>query len=159
MNMMMPIAAPMTFDPLDFFDAQVDASGIVVDIFGRVTRSFTARFEGVRRGSSIDIDETLVYDDGMSERRAWRIAAIDADSWSAAAAGLLGDPTIRRDPANPMQSRWTYAMDIPVKGRKLRFAMEDIMTLVEPGRIVALTPMKKFGIKIAHIASEYRRLG
>jgi hypothetical protein len=159
MNMILPVETALRFDPLDFFDARVEASGMVVDFRGRITRSFTARFDGVRAGNSINIREKLVYDDGASDQRTWDIQLASPDSWNASANGLVGGAVIRRDPAKPAHSHWTYKMDIPVAGRSLRFAMEDIMTLLEPNRMVALTPMTKFGIKFAHIASEYRRIG
>jgi hypothetical protein len=159
MNMTLPVETALSFDPLDFFDARVEATGMVVDFRGRITRSFTARFDGSRSDNSIEIREKLIYDDGSSEQRLWHIHPASPDSWNAAANGLVGNAIIRRDPAKPAQSRWTYKMDIPVAGRNLRFAMQDIMTMVEPNRMVALTPMTKFGIKFAHIASEYRRIG
>jgi Protein of unknown function (DUF3833) len=158
MNMILPVEAALSFNPLDFFAARVEATGMVVDFRGRITRSFTARFDGVRNDQSIDIREKLIYDDGNIDERLWHIQAVSPDSWSAAANGLVGGAIIRRDPLKPAQSRWTYKMDIPVSERNLRFTMQDIMTLVEPNRMVALTPMTKFGIKLAHIVSEYRRI-
>ncbi len=158
MNISMPIVAHLIFDPLDFFDGLVDASGMVVDLRGRIIRSFTGRFDGTRSGDSISIREALVYNDGSREHRLWHITSCADGVWSARAEGLLGDPMIRRDAQNPAHSRWTYQMDIPVSGRALRFSLQDIMTLVAPDRMVALTPMKKFGFTLAHISSEYRKL-
>ncbi len=159
MNMALPTENALVFDPLDFFDARVDATGIVVDFRSRITRSFIARFDGVRTGSTINIHEKLTYNDGVSEQRQWHIRAASATRWIGTTNDLVGEANIERDRQNPAQNRWRYKMDIPVGGRALRFDMEDIMTLVEPGRMLALTPMRKFGIKVAHIASEYRRIG
>jgi hypothetical protein len=158
MNMTLPIVAGLAFDPLTFFDGCVKASGMVVDLRGRITRRYTARFDGKRQGDVIAIDEKLIYEDGAADQRHWQIRLTKPGCWIAVADGLVTDAVIQCDAADPAQSRWTYMMDIPVRGRKLRFAMEDIMTLVEPNRMLALTPMKKFGIKFAHITSEYRRI-
>lgn len=159
MNMTMPIATVLHFDPLNFFDARVEATGMVVDFRGRITRNFVASFDGVRSGNSIDIHERLIYNDGITEQRQWHIRAASSACWIGTTNGLVGEALIERDTQSPAQNRWRYKMDIAVGKRVLRFDMEDIMTLVEPGRMLALTPMRKFGIKLAHIATEYRRIG
>jgi Protein of unknown function (DUF3833) len=157
--MTMPVESNLIFDALDFFDARVEATGMVVDFRGHITRSFAARFDGVRSGNAIDIHETLTYNDGANEQRHWHIRAVSTARWIGTTNGLVGAALIERDSRNPAQNRWRYKMDIAVGKRMLRFDMEDIMTLVEPGRMLALTPMRKFGIKLAHISTEYRRIG
>jgi hypothetical protein len=158
-NISTPIVAQLQFDPLDFFNGLVEASGMVVDIRGRITRSFTGRFDGERQGNGIRIRESLTYNDGVREHRLWEMTPNGADSWNASADGLVNGARIARDPQNAAHSRWTYQMDIPVAGRVIRFALQDIMTLVAPDRMVALTPMKKFGLTLATISSEYRKIG
>jgi hypothetical protein len=158
-NISTPILAQLHFDPLDFFHGLVDASGMVVDFRGRITRSFIARFEGERQADAIRIRESLNYSDGVREYRLWHIAPFGEARWSARADGLVGSAIIARDAQNAAQSRWTYQMDIPVSGRTFRFGLQDIMTLVAPDRMVAQTPMKKFGLTLATISSEYRKIG
>jgi Protein of unknown function (DUF3833) len=157
-NMTMSIEKNLFFDPLEFFNARVEATGMVVDFHGRITRSFTAGFDGIRSGNAIDIKEKLIYNDGTVEQRQWHIHMVSAAHWIGTTNGLVGEALINRDKQNPAQNRWRYKMDIPVGGRARRFDMEDIMTLVEPDRMLALTPMRKFGIKLAYISSEYRRI-
>jgi Protein of unknown function (DUF3833) len=160
MNIESPIVRALVFDPLDFFDGMVDASGMVADFRGRVTRRFTATFDGQRLADdAIRIAEVLTYGDGLKEYRSWQISRLSPDSWRARAEGLAGDGLIRRSDKELAESRWTYDMDIPVNGFSFRFGFEDIMTMVSLDEMVALTPMKKLGLTLGHIASSYRRRG
>jgi hypothetical protein len=159
MNIETPITANIAFDPLEFFSGIVEASGMVVDFRGRITRSFTARFDGERTGDAIRIREVLHYNDGAKDVRLWHITPISEGVWSAAAEGLDPPAIIRRDIAHPARNRWAYTMRVPVQGRMIRFAFEDIMTQTGPDNMVAITTMKKFGLTLAHLSSEYRRIG
>jgi Protein of unknown function (DUF3833) len=158
MEITVPNVSSLRFDPLTFFEGVVESCGMVVDFRGRITRRYAARFEGARQDNSLCIEEHLNFSDGVTEQRHWKIHRSTPGHWIAIADGMATAAMIRCDTADPAQSRWTYKMDLPVRGRTCRFAMEDIMTLVEPNRMLALTPMKKFGIKIAYISSEYRRI-
>ena len=160
MNIETRLKKALAFDPLDFFEGHVAASGMVVDFRGRVTRRFTATFDGKRDSAQvIGISEVLTYGDGLKEFRNWKISTSGPDVWRAQADGLAGDGLIQRSSSNPAESRWTYQMDIPVHGRSWRFGFEDIMTMTSPDDMVALTPMKKLGITLGHIASSYHRIG
>jgi hypothetical protein len=158
MNIQAPVRQTL-FDPLDFFEGDVAASGMVVDWRGQVTRSFTALFSGHRAGpDEIAIFEQLSYSDGASEHRRWTISHAGEGLWQGTASGLATPVLIRRLADTPAQSRWTYDMDIPIGGREMRFAFEDIMIQVSEREMIALTPMRKLGITLARISSSYRRL-
>jgi hypothetical protein len=157
--MSLPIMREMHFNPLQFFNGLVEASGMVMDFRHQITRSFIARFEGSMASDTMIVNEQLSYSDGEVDHRLWHFKAMGPRSWSATANGIIGTAIIKTSDNNPAHSRWTYQMDVPMKNRTLRFAMQDHMTLVEPNRMVALTPMKKFGLTLAHITSEYRKLG
>lgn len=158
MNIETPIRSAAVFDPVAFFDGRVEASGMVTDFRGRITRRFVARFDGEQVApDAIEIREQLRYLDGGMDIRNWRIARTGEGVWRADADGLVGSARITRDDDHPGDSRWAYTMAIPVNGKSIRFAMEDIMSMVSADEMVAQTPMRKFGLTLATITSCYRR--
>ena len=143
-------------DPVDFFDGQVQALGVVLDRAGVVRRRFSATFNGQRDAAGISIVEVLTYDDGEIDRRNWRIEPAGANAYAATAEGLAEPALIAL--TQPGEARWTYQMDIPIGKRVLRFGFQDIMVQLSADTMVSHTPMRKFGITWASITTTYQRV-
>lgn len=158
MNVSTRFAADVdTHDPVEFFTGVVEAHGFVMDWRGSVRRRFVARFTGVRKGAAVEVFETLDYADGGQDVRTWRIAPQGARQWSAEAGDLV-EPAVIALGEQVGEARWTYRMDIAVKGRTLRLNLEDIMVQLSGDHMVSYTPIRKFGLKVGAIATQYRRL-
>jgi hypothetical protein len=143
-------------DPTAFFEGRVEAHGFVCDWKGRLRRQFSAIFDGHSDERGISINEVLTYTDGGVDHRTWRIEPNGADGFTARADGVIGVADIRR--VRPTETRWTYQMDLPINGRNMRFAFEDIMVQVDADTIVVDTPIRKFGLRVAGITTIYKRV-
>jgi hypothetical protein len=144
-------------DPTWFFEGKVEAHGFVTDRKGRVRRQFRATFDGQRDAKGISITEVLTYTDGGVDHRVWRIEPDGADRFLGKADGLATPILIQRVSAN--ETRWTYKMDIVVGSSKVRLDFEDIMVQGSRDMMTSSTPITKFGIRLGHIATSYRRVG
>jgi hypothetical protein len=144
-------------DPLVFFDGIVEAHGFVTDVRGRVARRFSARFHGVTGSGGIAINEVLRYADGQVDRRQWHIRADGDGRWLGEANDVATPIQIRR--ISPTETRWTYAMDVPVGGKPMRLAFEDVMVQMHPDTLISTTPVRKFGLTVARVTCSYQRVG
>lgn len=144
-------------DPLDFFNGRVDAHGFFADWTGTVKRRFTANFLGAAAGDQIAIDEVLVYDDAQVDRRTWALARSAEGQWQGTATDVAGSILIDR--ISPAQTRWRYAMNIPVGGRTIRFSLEDTMVQTAPDQWVSTTSVRKLGLTVGRIICSYHRHG
>lgn len=48
-------------------------SGKVTGLFGAVNRDFTIESQGMLKGAALDFTETLRFDDGEAQKRAWKL--------------------------------------------------------------------------------------
>ncbi len=149
--------ADLAFDPLHFFDGPVACDGFIADRSGRVRRSFTIMFSGVRRGDVIDIFEIMQFNDGEVKERRWQIEPSSTAHWQAKANDIPGSISIVQGD-HPGEARWTYDMELPIGKRSIGFAFEDVMVMTAPDIMTAVTHIRKFGIKVAEIITSYRRL-
>jgi Protein of unknown function (DUF3833) len=144
-------------DPITFFDGRVEAEGFFTSVTGVLKRRFTATFLGAPSGSSIAIDEVLVYHDGQVDRRTWALSRVSSDRWAGTATDVVSDILIDR--LSDCETRWRYAMDLQVGRRTIRFHFEDQMVQTGPDQWLSTTAVRKFGIPLAHILCCYRRVG
>ena len=142
--------------PLNFFDGEVLAHGMVLDRSERVRRAFSAVFRGVRDGAVVTVSEVLTYHDQGQDLRDWRIVRIEDGLYTAEATGLVAPARLVMQSHN--QCNWRYQMDVPIGGRSLRFDLEDIMVQLSEDVMVSHTPMRKFGITWAMITTTYCRV-
>jgi hypothetical protein len=145
-------------DPVEFFTGTVEAHGFVTDFRNRVRRRFVAQFNGTRKGTAVEVFETLTYADGGQDIRTWRIAPRGPNQWTADANDLVETAILSRG-EHGGECRWVYRMDIPINGKPMRLNFEDIMVQLSPEHMVSLTPIRKFGIQVGAISTQYRRLG
>jgi Protein of unknown function (DUF3833) len=150
-------ATDMVFDPVAFFTGRVACDGFITDRASRVRRCFTILFDGKRTGDAIDIAEALYFNDGEVQYRQWHIKPAGAHQWLGTA-NDIPTPIVIKPGQSRIESRWTYGMALPIGGRQISFAFEDVMVMITPNQMTALTYVRKFGITVAQIVTSYRRL-
>ena len=57
----------------EYFLGKTTASGLFIDLFGKVKRQFTVEMEGIQEGDVFILNETFLYDNGEEEFRRWEI--------------------------------------------------------------------------------------
>ncbi len=147
----------LVFDPLVYFSGNVKCSGFIADRFGKIRRSFTIDFRGEMNGNKLTVHETMHFNDGEIANRLWHFENVGAGRWLATANDIPGLIDIRHG-ATPRESRWRYALPLPIGGRAIKLDFEDIMTLTTPDEMTALTNITKFGLRMAQIVSTYARV-
>jgi hypothetical protein len=145
------------FDPVIFFQGRVACDGFIIDRASRVRRTFTILFEGTQAGDAVDIAEILYFNDGEIQHRQWHIKPDGPGRWHGTA-NDIPTPIVIQQGSRLSDSRWTYGMALPISGRQINFAFEDVMELIAPSHMSALTYVRKFGFTVAQIISSYRRL-
>lgn len=143
----MVIDSSATLELVDYFAAPRDAVGFVRDFRGRV-RKFHAAFVGRREGMSLTIDEHMVYDDGETMSRQWRIDPAEG-GWTARAGDVVGTARIVREAAD--RCRWTYGLRLA----GMTLALSDRMVLLAPGVLGSETRVGKLGFTVARVQTLY----
>ncbi len=149
-------ASDLAFDPVAFFAGTVSCSGFLIDRSGRVRRSFTIEFVGTAKAGAIDIAETLYFNDGEVQHRAWHIAPDGKTRWKASANDIPGPITITRGD-HPGECRWQYGMALPIGTRHVTLAFEDVMVMTAPTQMTSLTFIRKFGVRVAQLNCTYTK--
>jgi hypothetical protein len=141
----MPAKAPEVFAFEDFFLGAVGGSGFIEDRRGRVRRAFAVEMHGYWSGSDFILDELFRFRDGEAQRRSWRVTCGGGGRYWAAADDLVG---FAEGTAGPRSIRWRYRLLVPIGRRKLAFAFDDRMHLMDDGTVLDISDMRKFGIRV-----------
>ena len=143
------------FDFLAYFEGRTRASGWFTDRLGRPRRHFHGDFVGHREGAELVLDETLRYTDGVVEKRLWRVRVDAEGAFRATGDTLLGEATGCAR-GNALEMR--YRMPVSVGGgRDMPFDFHDLMLLQPDGRLHNLVHVKKWGVRVGSVATQYAR--
>jgi len=144
------------FDFVSYFEGHRKASGWFADRFGNVKRHFCGDFIGtLRADGTFVLDEKLVYSDGIIETRVWDVNITSDGKFTAESASLVGSASgiIKGNTLN-MQ----YIMNVLVAPEKTwTLSMDDYMILQPDGSLHNITHVKKFGIRIGSVSTQYSR--
>lgn len=148
--------ATPTFDFVSYFEGHRKASGWFADRFGNVKRHFCGDFIGtLRDDGALKLDERLVYSDGLIETRVWLVNITDDGKFIAESDSLVGtaNGVLKGNTLN-MQ----YVMNVLVAPEKTwKLSMDDYMILQPDGSLHNITQVKKFGIRIGSVSTQYSR--
>ncbi len=148
-------AAP-EFDFVSYFEGHRRASGWFADRFGKVRRHFCGDFIGtVRPDGVFELDEKLIYSDGVVETRLWEVTISSDGRFSAVSDSLVGKASgVIKGNALNMQ----YVMNVLIAPEKTwKLSMDDYMFLQPDGSLHNITQVKKFGVRIGSVSTQYHR--
>ncbi len=142
------------FDFIAYFEGHRRVSGWFSDPFGKVRRHFCGDFFGtVQPDGSLELDETLNYSDGMQERRVWMVSVSDAGEFSATSDSLVGDA---KGTITGNTLRFQYVMNVQIDPKtNWTLSMNDAMFLQPDGSLHNVTHVKKFGVRIGTVSTQY----
>jgi len=138
----------------DYFLGAVRGGGIVQDRLGQLRGAFQVDMQGYWSNADFVVDEFFRFRDGKIQRRTWRMTRGAGGRYQAAAedvAGLgegFGDGTM---------IRWRYRLRVPVGRRRVTFAFDDRMYLMEDGTVLDVSDMSKFGIRCGRLVLALKR--
>lgn len=146
-----------SFDFVSYFEGHRRASGWFSDLFGNVRRHFCGDFVGtVTDDGRFELDERLVYSDGVKEHRVWIVEISGSGEFRAESDSLVG-PALGKISGNTLNMR--YVMNVLVSPNSTwQLSMDDSMFLQRDGSLHNVTQVKKYGVRIGTVCTQYFRL-
>jgi hypothetical protein len=74
----------------EYFLGKTTASGLFIDLFGKVKRQFTVEMEGIQEGDVFILNETFLYDNGEEEFRRWEITKTGEGTYEGNSSDIIG---------------------------------------------------------------------
>lgn len=149
------IAGGPGFSITSFFARPTRAYGIFEDRFGRVRKRFTVDFSGRWDGGAFVLDERFTYDDGVTDRREWRVLPGRDGAFTAEGTGLKGVARGQTS-AGMIRMDYLYVLKMGKGGMPVRF--DDRLYDLGNGRVMNRAIMKKFGITLGSLSIYYENL-
>ena len=130
------------------------AEGVLYDYTGRVNIRFAAKMKGDFSNSDGTLDEEFKYSDGHTDVRKWTIKIEDGNNFSATAPDVIGTAK-GKQMGNAIVMRYKLKLSERAGGHVLD--VTDWMYMLESGRIINRSEMRKFGIKVAELFAVFHR--
>jgi hypothetical protein len=143
--------------PLDlasWFAGRTTAVGLFEDRFGRLKRSFIVDVTGHQTGAGLTLEEDFRYDDGVFERRVWRIQMTDSGRFTGTAADVVGHA---EGQVEGRVARMSYTLMVPVGGRRIAMRFDDRMVLMPDNTLLASARVSKFSVTIGQVFIAFRK--
>jgi len=145
------------FDFCSYFLGRASASGWFTDRFGNVRRHFSGEFTGHFEGEDFVLEEVLVYTDGVTDKRTWRVRIDQQGNFRASSESLSGDATGQLL-GNTLNLNYSMNVDLS-NGKSWLMDMNDWMFLQPDGSLHNYTRVSKWGIHLGSVSTQYVRLG
>jgi len=143
------------FDFERYFEGPVRASGWFSNRSGEPRRHFCGDFVGTPDGDDFVLDEVLTYTDGIVEERVWRVTVGEDGRFTATGDALVG-PVDGQLRGNAL--RMQYSMNVEVaEGEEYELDFNDFMLLQPDGSVHNITQVKKFGVRLGTVTTQYAR--
>lgn len=132
----------------EFYEGDVRAWGVFVDLFGVVRQHLKVRMNGHWQGPEFHLEEKFEYGTGETETRCWVVRNNEGEGFTAHCAdcpgpieGHNGDDTILM----------RYDFNLVYLGRKYVVSFDDRLFRLDVGRAFNKAAMKKFGLTLGHV--------
>ena len=142
----------------EYFLGSLYADGVLFDRRGRVRRRFHVDMQGAWEAEWGTLQESFVFDDGERQQRTWRLHRLPPQRgvrcYEASADDVVG-PAVGY--AAGAELRWSYVLELALGARRVRVRMDDRMYLLDGGRLLNRTEMRKFGVRVASLLIVFGR--
>ncbi len=141
-----------------FFAGKTTAHGLVKDWRGKVIRRFNATIEGTfDQAGKGTLAEVFYWSDGEVQTRTWQVWPTGQDAhgnrtFAGTAGDVVGQATGKAS-GNALNWRYTLAINMgtPSAPKPLNLHLDDWMYLLPDNKLLNITDMRKFGIKVGEI--------
>lgn len=133
-----------------YFSGNIEAWGQFEDVFGIVRKKFTCKIIGNwdKKIKILTITENFTYDDGVKEKRIWKLVKKENNYFEGSTKGVIG---IANGKVCGNTFHWRYKFELPLYGIKTRVNFDDWMFLQDNNVIINKAKMKKFGFKLGTV--------
>lgn len=139
-------------DLRSYFNGTLDAYGVFTDRSGAVVKRFTVVMVCRWSGNEGVLDEAFTYSDGTTQRRIWRLTALDGGRFVGRADDVVGQ-------AQGLQSgnafQWGYTLALPVDGRVIEVQFDDWMFLMDERVMLNRAAMSKWGVHLGDVTLSF----
>ena len=139
-------------DLRSYFNGTLDAYGIFTDRSGAVVKRFTVVMECRWQGNEGVLDEAFTYSDGGTQRRVWRLTALDDGRFVGRADDVVGQVQGQQS-GNAF--RWGYTLALPVDGRVIEVQFDDWMFLMDEHVMLNRAAMSKWGVHLGDVTLSF----
>jgi len=137
-------------------DGSLVASGVIYGPTGRVATRFVADMRGTWDDEGGTLAEDFRYDDGRTQRRAWRIVPGPDGHFTATAADVVGTGVGEVSGAAAVLR---YRLRLPEDAGGWEVDVTDWLYLGQDGVIVNRAQFRRFGILVGEIVGSIRPAG
>lgn len=135
-----------------YFTGHLRGWGVLEDRFGRVRRQFQIESSGQVYGDTLQIDQTITFDDGRTHHRVWSFQRRPDGRYIGTANDVVGEAVGSRA-GNSI--RLNYTVRRRVLGLTQRAQVEDWMFLQPGGVVVQRAQVMKWGFLVGRISAFY----
>lgn len=136
-------------DIREYFNGKIVAYGTVSYVTGKVANRFVADIEASWEGDVGKLEEEFIYPDGSKEYRTWTLTMKDDTHFTGTAHDIIGEAQ-GKQVGNALNVKYTLEREVE-GGKKMQFAMDDWMYLLDETHMINRVHMRKFGIKVAEL--------
>jgi len=132
----------------EYFLGKTSASGLFIDLFGKVKRQFTVEMEGIQEGNIFILNETFLYDDGEEEFRRWEITKTSDTTYEGNSTDIKG---IAQGERSGNAIIWHYTLKLNYGDGLLLVKFDDWLIMQDKKRVFNKATMKKFGVPLGNV--------
>lgn len=138
-----------TLNISEYLNGNVEAWGIIEDYSGSVVSRFHVKMKGKwNKDGTGTLTEDFTYADGSKQHREWKLKKISDTEFSGTAPDVIGE---MRGHSSGFAAAMSYVLEVPVKGRIMRFTFDDRLYRLNETMVVNRAKMKKFGFTAAEL--------
>jgi hypothetical protein len=143
-----------SFDLPRHLTGPILCEGVIYGPTGRVTSRFVGDFDARWEGNSCVMSEVFTYDNGVVQKREWRLTIGNVGTIRALADDVVGEGTgTQCGPSVQLK----YRIRLPESAGGHVLDTIDWMYLAPNGTIVNRSQFRKFGIKVAELVATMRK--
>ncbi len=142
------VSKNLSFEPLQYFDGETTAWGLVVDRFGNLQRTFKVRLTGKRDNKQLLLKEYFTYNDGEKEYREWVITKTEPKSYEGKSKDAIGVAK-GKQVGNTM--RMAYDTTISIGKKNIKVSFDDRFVKADNKVVINRAEVFKWGIKVADV--------
>lgn len=142
------------FDLLSYFEGRTVASGVFEGRSGRQKRRFTVDMSGRAKGSTLELEEHFVFDNGERQERTWVLTRGAGQSFT----GLCED-SVSAAHGSFEQGRayLCSALRLKVGNRLVAMQFDDVFYDTGEGAVLNRSTVSKWGIRLGQVLIMFRK--
>lgn len=136
------------FNPEEFFQGELIASGVLKNRSGEVTRYFTATIEASWQEGIGTLAERFQFDDGEIQYRTWTLTPTSEYQFEATAGDVIGTGS---GEVSGNALHLNYVLEITYNGKPLQLNVDDWMWRVSQDTVINQSTLTKWGFVVGSI--------